>query len=141
MMAEQPVDPFLPIEEALQRLVDDLDKLDDSKSSPDELESHPEYYDPLVDERARIMATVGRVAIFMQSVRVLADKKRERPLMTLRPSPIRFRRPSPRRNANASICSSSSIKTIANNARPLNPKRCMIPRSPRGAICTRSSLP
>ncbi len=80
MTAGQPADPFLPLEEALQRLVDDLDKIETSPADPDE---NPNNEDSFFDERAQIMATVAAVAIFMQSLPELAGKERERPLVTL----------------------------------------------------------
>ncbi len=80
MTAEQPVDPLLPIDEALQRLVDDLDKIETSPADPNE---NPNNEDSFFDERAQIMATVAAVAIFMQSLPELAGKEQERPLVTL----------------------------------------------------------
>ena len=74
MKATPPVAPFLPIEEALQRLVDDLETL------PDE---NPDSEDPFFDERERVIGTVQAVAQFMQSLPELAGKERERPLITL----------------------------------------------------------
>ena len=80
MTAERIVDAFLPLEEALQRLVGELDNLESLPADPDE---NPDNEDPFFDERAQIMATVAHVAMFMQSLPELAGKERERPLITL----------------------------------------------------------
>jgi len=80
MKAGQPVDPFPSLEEALQQLIEDLDKIGTLPADPGE---NPDNEDPFFDERAQIMATVAAVAIFMQSLPELAGKERERPLVTL----------------------------------------------------------
>ena len=77
MTAEQPVDPFLPLEEALRRLVDELETL---PADPDE---NSDKEDPFFDERERVIGTVKAVAQFMQSLPELAGKERERPLVVL----------------------------------------------------------
>ncbi len=59
MKAGQPVDPFSSLEEALQQLIEDLDKIGTLPADPGE---NPDNEDPFFDERAQIMATVATVA-------------------------------------------------------------------------------
>ena len=68
------------VEEALQQLIDDIDKIETAPSNPEE---NPDNDDPFFDERARIMATVAAVARFMQSLPELDREERLRPLVTL----------------------------------------------------------
>jgi len=80
MTAEEPEDSFPSLEEVLQQLIDDLNRIENAPSDPGE---NPDNEDPLFDERAQIMGTVASVAKFMQSLPALTGKERERPLVTL----------------------------------------------------------
>jgi hypothetical protein len=77
MTAERIVDAFLPLEEAFQRLIDDLETL------PADLDENSDTEDPFFDERERVIGTVVAVVRFMQALPELAGKERERPLVTL----------------------------------------------------------
>lgn len=68
------------VEKALQQLIDDIDQIGTSLSKPEE---NPDNNDPFFDERARIMATVAVVVLFMQSLPELDREERLRPLVTL----------------------------------------------------------
>ena len=76
MTAEQQEDRFLPREEALQWLIDELDYLEPSPAGPGENLDNEE---PFFDESMRVMGTLAAVAQFMQAVPELKGK--EAPLL------------------------------------------------------------
>lgn len=69
MTAEQPVDPFLPLEEALQHLIDGFDQIE-------ALPLETGGSDPVADERAKTMLELVAVGYFMKEVEVLKGRGR-----------------------------------------------------------------